>query len=297
MLQAGLNPEITDTEHHSLLYQCATCVECIEVLVRHGVDLNRRSGRDGETAFMRAMFLEEVAAIRRLAKHGANPVWRPPSHIEDRLKYNAKLCNAVTDVREKWRKSQPKRKARPSPARRVNQKKNPKPTITRFLGLLKPHTWIQEGEQIEGLEELVFELGSLRGLKQGQWPDFDKIEDPHLLGLFLDAGLNPNITTKSGNSLVRQCVSHPDCIKKLVKAGAKIDQANEDGETPLMLACYKAQKDCVQALLDAGADPTREFSQFAGVLLNMNDEMRQFIEAAQAKWKRKRSRKSSRKKA
>lgn len=112
---------------------------------------------------------------------------------------------------------------------------------------------------------------------------------PHLLGVFLKAGLNPNITTKSGNALLRQCVSHPDCIRQLVKAGAAVDEPNDDGETPLMLACYRGEQDCVQALLDAGADPTREFSQFAQVLLNMDEEMTSFIESARTKWKRKQS--------
>ncbi|MCR9197670.1 MAG: ankyrin repeat domain-containing protein [Planctomycetaceae bacterium] len=286
LLDAGLSPEIIDEDRHTLLYQCAACPECIDLLAKRGVDLDRRSGGDGETAFMRAMFLEGIPAVRRLAKHGANPVWRPPSHVEDRLKYNKKLAAAVKQIREKWKNSPASRKAKSTPKKKA-VKKGPKPTLNQLLKLLKPHDWIQEGEHIQGLEEIIAGLGSLKKLKKGQWAELDKFEDPHLLGVLLTAGLNPNITTKSGNTLLRQCVSHPDCIKQLVKAGAKIDQPNEDGETPLMLASYQGEQDCVQALLDAGADPTREFSQFAQVLLNMDEEMTAFIESARQKWKQK----------
>ena len=42
LLDARLNPEILDTEQQTLLWQCAGSAECVDLLVKRGVDLERR---------------------------------------------------------------------------------------------------------------------------------------------------------------------------------------------------------------------------------------------------------------
>jgi hypothetical protein len=166
--------------------------------------------------------------------------------------------------------------------------KGPKPTLRRLVQLLQ-HDHIQEGEVIDGVDELVAELGDISAIQDGQWPTIDKLEHPQLLRTLLDAGLNPEVTDKAGNTLLCQCVSHPDCIDLLVKRGVNVDRRNAKDETALMRASYVGQPDCVQRLLDAGANPTLEFSSFAKVMIGMDQEMNAFIESARAKWHRQNS--------
>ncbi len=43
---------------------------------------------------------------------------------------------------------------------------------------------------------MITAVGDLSGIKNGEWPAIDKFEDPQLLARLLNAGLDPNITTK-----------------------------------------------------------------------------------------------------
>jgi hypothetical protein len=66
LLEAGLSPEITDADQHSLLWQCAGSRECVDLLLQRSVKVDRRSGGDFETALMRAIYLEDIPAVQRL---------------------------------------------------------------------------------------------------------------------------------------------------------------------------------------------------------------------------------------
>lgn len=113
LLKAGLNPEVTDREKNSLLYQCASSVPCINLLLKHGVDLERRSGPEDETALMRAMFLQSMPAVKRLIDVGANPTIRLRWYISLNLESNQKLREMVEEARVQWkRKKTGKKKAK-----------------------------------------------------------------------------------------------------------------------------------------------------------------------------------------
>jgi len=119
LLKAGLNPEITDSEGYSLLWQCAGERECIDLLAEHGVDINRRTGNcfdfrtrvQGETALMRAVFCEDFPAVERLLQLGANPNVkfsdRTRSGSYDR---DTKVWKAIDKARVKWRKNKGKKR-------------------------------------------------------------------------------------------------------------------------------------------------------------------------------------------
>lgn len=296
LLQAGLNPEIADTEGHSLLWQCAGSPECVDLLLERGVKVNRRSGGDFETALMRAIYSESVPAVQRLLKAGANPTVRLSWPIADKLKSNAKLRKLIEKAREDWKANKEKQKetkpATPAKTASSTKKKGPKPTLKRLLKLLK-HDYIpEEFEELAEIEELVAELGDLSGIADGEWPKIDRLENPDLLRCLLDAGLNPDITAKNGSSLLSQCVQSLDCLDLLLERGAAVDRrSSDDEETPLMRAASVSDEDCVQRLLNAGADPTLEFTPFARAMLRMDEEMTELIEAARADWKRNKSRK------
>ncbi|MBS0202518.1 MAG: ankyrin repeat domain-containing protein [Planctomycetes bacterium] len=299
LLNAGLNPEINDNYQQSLLWQCAGNRECIDLLVKHGVNIHRRSGSEAETALMRAIYVENIPAVKRLVQLGANPTLRLSWPIEDKLEENAKLRKVVEKARADWRSHKEQRKEtpqavlKPKHATGEKKQKKPKPTLKRLLQLLK-HDYIpEEFDGIEEIEEVITELGDVSGIQDGQWPTIDRFEEPRLLRSLLAAGLNPEITAKDGSSLLSQCVMSPECIDLLIKQGVTVDRPDRGGETALMRATYMGDEECVKRLLAAGADPTLEFSSFAKVMLNMKVKMKAFIEAARDEWKQNRGKRKS----
>lgn len=105
LLDAGLNPEILDTDRHTLLWQCASCAECVELLVQHDVDINRRSATSAgdETALMRAIFIRSMPGVTRLLELGANPTAKLPSYIGGYLKYSPDMAGLLDAAKKKWK--------------------------------------------------------------------------------------------------------------------------------------------------------------------------------------------------
>jgi len=294
LLKAGLNPEIIDKEGHSLLWQCAGDLECVNLLVERGVRIDHRSGSgsDYETALMRAMFVEDIPAVKRLLQLGANPTVRLSWPIKSKLESNAKLRKLVEKARADWQKNGGwKKKAQEAKAKREmlapeKKKKTPKPTIKRLLQLMTCYRFTDECEEIDELEELITALGDLSGIKDGKWPAIRSLESPRLLHCLLDAGLNPEITDKDRKSLLCQCVVHPECIDLLLEKGADIDRrSGREDVTALMQAIHQGDKECVEWLLDAGADPTLEFISFTETMLSLYGQIDAIIKTARKNWK------------
>ncbi len=299
LLKAGLNPEIIDKQRHSLLWQCAGDEECVDLLLQHGVNVDRRSGGEHETALMRAIYLENIPAVKRLLQAGANPTVRLSWPIKHKLDSNAKLGKLIEKARADWKKSKAKRKpqqaiAKPQTTATVKKTSKAKPTLKRLLRLMQHDYITDQRDEVEEIEQLVTELGDLSGIQDGEWPKIDKFESPRLLGCLLEAGLNPEVTDKGGSSLLSQCVMHPDSIDLLIEHGVDVDRrSGRDNETALMRATWMGDEECVQRLLDAGANPTLEFTSFAKVMLEMDEEMTEIIESARAGWNRKKPSKKS----
>ena len=51
--------------------------------------------------------------------------------------------------------------------------------------------------------------------------------------------------------------NHPESMRKLISAGAKLNQADDDGWTPLIAAAAFGESKLIRILLEAGANPTR----------------------------------------
>ena len=104
LLDAGLNPEILDTENQTLLWQCAGSAECVDLLVKRGVDIERRSCLDRrETPLMRAFAVESVPGVKRLLAAGANPTVRLSPSIMINVKYNKELSKLLDSAIKKWK--------------------------------------------------------------------------------------------------------------------------------------------------------------------------------------------------
>ena len=111
LLNAGLNPEITDTEQQTLLWQSAASAECVDLLLKYDVDIERRSSLDRrETALMRAICTQSVPSLMRLLEAGANPTVRLPWWIGRNVKRNEELSRVLTDAIKKWKRRKAKKK-------------------------------------------------------------------------------------------------------------------------------------------------------------------------------------------
>ncbi len=106
---------------------------------------------------------------------------------------------------------------------------------------------------------------------------FKAVKWPAILQLLVDKKVNINPVFDGGNSALHiaclECV--PDSISVLLKAGAKINEKNSSGATPLHLACsswgvfdQQSREKTIIFLLENGADPNIT-TQLSSALLNL----------------------------
>ena len=290
LLEAGLNPELTDTNGNALLLKCAGSRECIDVLAEYGPRIDRRSGDRNETALMLAVLRSEIPALERLLQLGANPTV-PRLNLTDPSENGTKVKKLVEKARVKWRKSGGwKKKAQEARARRAaakpGGKDGPKPTIAHLLERLDRYFISDECDDVEELEGLIEAIGDLSGVKDGELPKIPTFESPRVLYALLEAGLNPEITNCEGKSFLSQCVTHPECIELLLERGVEIDRrSGPQARTALMEAAYRFGGESVEMLLDAGANPTLEFVPGSNALPGIYNDMFQRIVAARKEWR------------
>lgn len=72
-------------------------------------------------------------------------------------------------------------------------------------------------------------------------------------------GANPNIANKDGVTplMISSNLGHVDGVDAFIKAGARIDDSNALGETPLIAATHRRDIAMVRLLLANGANPDR----------------------------------------
>lgn len=72
-------------------------------------------------------------------------------------------------------------------------------------------------------------------------------------------GANPNARDKHGVTPIQVAASlgFIDGVEELIKAGARIDEASDTGETPLINAVHRRDVPMVRLLLESGANPDR----------------------------------------
>ena len=76
--------------------------------------------------------------------------------------------------------------------------------------------------------------------------------------LLLKRGADPNIGNPLAAYVGSAEESRTEMIQRLLDHGAKVDEENEEGETPLMIASSNGYLDVVRILLEHGAQPTEE---------------------------------------
>lgn len=78
------------------------------------------------------------------------------------------------------------------------------------------------------------------------------------IDVLLDGGADPNARPLGQDSMLSIAVASDSkaIVKSIVKSGkARIDELNSKGETPLYVAVQRWQKDSIETLLEAGANP------------------------------------------
>jgi ankyrin repeat protein len=87
--------------------------------------------------------------------------------------------------------------------------------------------------------------------------DLARDGDAATLAANLDAGLTPNLTNHTGDSLLMLAAyhDHPTTVGVLLAHGADTARINDRGQTALGAAVFRRSAKTVAALLDAGADP------------------------------------------
>lgn len=69
-----------------------------------------------------------------------------------------------------------------------------------------------------------------------------------------------------------------ECVRLLIRAGAKVNQFDNDGWTPLMAAAAFAEHRMIKMLLDAGANPTRRAQKGHHKGMNAKDLVKDIVE-------------------
>ena len=87
--------------------------------------------------------------------------------------------------------------------------------------------------------------------------DLAREGDAAALAANLDAGLPPNLTNHTGDSLLMLAAyhNHPATVRALLERGADTARINDRGQTALGAAVFRQSAQTVGLLLDAGADP------------------------------------------
>lgn len=162
----------------------------------------------------------------------------------------------------------------------------------------KPDTIISPQPHVFTLLEIrdflkAAEIGNITGMKSdfdlGINPDITLNDDqttalvyavnsnkPEAVKLLLDHGANPDIKNKSGSYPIIEASygGYTKIVDFLIKHKANINirKLDESGITALMFACIQGNKDIVQKLIDAGADPNIKSFQNSTALNYANEK-------------------------
>lgn len=82
-------------------------------------------------------------------------------------------------------------------------------------------------------------------------------EATQALDLYLQNGLDANLSNQDGNSLLMIAAygGNLDILDVLIKHGADVNKVNNRNQSPLAGAIFKKEDEVIDRLLEAGADP------------------------------------------
>ncbi len=83
-------------------------------------------------------------------------------------------------------------------------------------------------------------------------------EAAQTMDVYLENGLDPNLTNQDGNSLlmIAAYAGNNEVLDVLIKHRANVNKLNNRQQSPLAGAIFKKEDEVIDRLLAAGADPT-----------------------------------------
>jgi uncharacterized protein len=225
--------------------------------IKAGADVNATQG-DGSTALLWAVYKVDVELVRELLQHRANP------NVRNKLGASP-LAEAANLANAELVSLLLKAKADPNGSNEDGQ--TPLMLAARTGSLEVAKLLVAAGANVNARERwrgqtaLMWAIGAnsptLVDYLIGRKADIEARTEVNDWGNQITSepraqyrptgGLTPLLyATRSG------CL---DCIKRLLKRGAKIDRPNPDGVTPLIAAIENLQFDIANYLLDQGANP------------------------------------------
>ena len=185
----------------------------------------------GKTPLHIAVDKHDEAIIQKLLSHNADP------RLKD-APGNTSLHLAV----------QIKQEARSEPVQAITSYTSPLPICYHTCSVQTVQAIIDHGADVNAVNNRG-ETALWFACVDGQ-DSFVKI--------LIDAGADPNIVDKNDDICLHAAI-HGQCstetIRKIIDHGAHVNAVNNDGATPLLLACSRAQAGSVELLLTLGADP------------------------------------------
>ena len=212
LLNAGADPNIADGNGDTCLHYAARndcCTEVLQAIVSHSVDVNAINIQN-TTALMTVCHKWIQAAINVLLPAGAGP---------NMAQTDGDTCLHYA-------------------ARNV--------CVTEDLQAIMNHGAICH------VNATSRNNATSRIMKAYFWHKIDGIN------VLLNAGADPNIADANGDTCLHYAAGLHSCtelLQAIISHGVDVNTTNKENKTALMLACGKGNKDTINVLLNAGADP------------------------------------------
>jgi hypothetical protein len=112
-----------------------------------------------------------------------------------------------------------------------------------------------------------------------------------VINVLFDSGLSRDPRSATGETLLTAGVAHPEFVRAVLQYGLPVDEANAQGETPLILAARDGYVETLLLLLQSGANPNATAGDGVSALMfaaagDSVDPVRRLILADATVWAR-----------
>ena len=277
LLENGADPNISDTEKYTCLHAAVVANstnETLKTLITHKADLDTQSFSVRCTALMLACLSRRWDSIKNLLEAGSNPDIRDSLgntslHAAVVAGCSKKIIRAIIDhdahinATNKFKRSALMLACMKDNKDVINVLFNAgaDPNIPDATGATCLHYAAENIPCTEVYRELcshgvdvnarnktnatALMLACVKGNKD-------------VINVLLNAGVDPNIADTNGDTCLHYTARNNCCtggLQALMNYGADVNAVNKNHTTALMLACEECNKDALNVLLNAGADP------------------------------------------